>query len=241
MLDFGLAKVGNAESEEWKHAEPGPGKCGSVAERDGFGGRDGDVYVAGTGARGAMDARSDLILVWRSADEIATGKTPFPGDTTGVIFDAILNRTPVTPSRLNPQVLPKFEEIIHKALEKDRELRYQSAGELRTDLRRLKRDSESGKTAPMIAAAASAAASGKARNRRMLIYSIVAIAVVLVAAGGAIWWYRASAASRLRQAQVGSSSHFSRTRQCIPRSRRMDACWRSFAGPTRFSGRGRFT
>jgi Tol biopolymer transport system component len=123
--------------------------------------------------------------------EMTTGKAPFPGDTTGVIFDAILNRAPVTPSRLSPQVLPKFEEIIHKALEKDRELRYQSAGETRSDLRRLKRDSESGNTAPMMGAAAAASAAGKTRNRRMLIYSLGAIAVLLLAAGGWIWWYRA--------------------------------------------------
>ncbi len=193
VLDFGLAKVGNAESEGVEHTQSlAPGNAEAL--RSATGSVAGTVtYMSPEQVRGEqLDARSDLFSFGAVLYEIATGKTPFPGDTTGVIFDAILNRTPVTPSRLNPQVLPKFEEIIHKALEKDRELRYQSAGEMRTDLRRLKRDSESGKTAPMIAAAASAAASGKARNRRMLIYSIVAIAVVLVAAGGGIWWYRAA-------------------------------------------------
>jgi Tol biopolymer transport system component/tRNA A-37 threonylcarbamoyl transferase component Bud32 len=191
VLDFGLAKVGRAAGEVAEHTqglptrsvEPLQSAAGSVA---------GTVtYMSPEQVRGEqLDARSDLFSFGAVLYEVATGKTPFPGDTTGVIFDAILNRAPVTPSRLNPQVLPKFEEIIHKALEKDRELRYQSAGEMRTDLRRLKRDSESGGTAPMMAAPESAL--GKTREGKRLIFSIVAIAVVLAAAGGGIWWYRAA-------------------------------------------------
>jgi len=189
VLDFGLAKVGNAEGggvEQTRslaaaNAETLRSATGSVA---------GTVtYMSPEQVRGEqLDARSDLFSFGAVLYEVATGKTPFPGDTTGVIFDAILNRAPVTPSRLNPQVPPKFEEIIHKALEKDRELRYQSAGEMRSDLRRLKRDSESGGTAPMMGAAA----AGKTRDRRMLIFSLVTIAAVLAAVGGGIWWYRAA-------------------------------------------------
>jgi eukaryotic-like serine/threonine-protein kinase len=192
VLDFGLAKVASAAGEGAEHThslptrslEPLQSEAGSVA---------GTVtYMSPEQVRGEqLDARSDLFSFGAVLYEMTTGKAPFPGDTTGVIFDAILNRAPVTPSRLNPQVLPKFEEIIHKALEKDRELRYQSAGEMRSDLRRLKRDSESGNTMPMMGAAAAASAAGKTRNRRMLIYSLLAFAVLLVAAGGGIWWYRA--------------------------------------------------
>jgi hypothetical protein len=78
--------------------------------------------------------------------EMATGALPFRGESSGVIFNAILERPPVSPARLNPDLQPKLEEIINKALEKDRNLRYQHASEIRTDLQRLKRDSESGRS-----------------------------------------------------------------------------------------------
>jgi Tol biopolymer transport system component/predicted Ser/Thr protein kinase len=192
VLDFGLAKVGNAESEGVEHTQSLPA-ANAEALRSATGSVAGTVtYMSPEQVRGEqLDARSDLFSFGSVLYEMVTGKTPFPGDTTGVIFDAILNRAPVTPSRLNPQVQPKFEEIIHKALEKDRELRYQSAGEMRSDLRRLKRDSESGNTAPMIGTAAAASASQNARSGKRLIFSVVAIGLLL-AAGGLIWWFRAT-------------------------------------------------
>jgi serine/threonine protein kinase len=83
--------------------------------------------------------------------EMATAAIPFRGETSGVIFDAILNRAPVAPVRLNPTLPPKLEDIINRALEKDRELRYQHASDMKSELLRLKRDLESGRTSAVSA------------------------------------------------------------------------------------------
>src|SRR5258708_5252171 len=95
-----------------------------------------------------LDARSDLFSFGVVLYEMVTGLQPFRGETSGVIAEAILNRRPVAPVRLNPDLSPKLEEVINKALEKDRKLRYQSAADIHTDLLRLRRDLESGKTSP---------------------------------------------------------------------------------------------
>jgi eukaryotic-like serine/threonine-protein kinase len=145
ILDFGLAKIVPAKSFDAdskqatatleEHLTSPGAAMGTVA------------YMSPEQVRGKeLDARTDLFSFGAVLYEMSTGIRPFLGDTSGVIFDGILNRTPVEPVRLNPSIPRKLEEIISKALEKDRETRCQTAAELRADLKRLRRDIESGRS-----------------------------------------------------------------------------------------------
>ena len=142
ILDFGLAKLSRTEKGMVATEAPtvdapehltSPGTTvGTVA------------YMSPEQVKGKdLDTRTDLFSLGAVLYEMATGLPPYRGDTSGVIFEAILNRAPVPASKVNPDLPPRLEEIISKALEKDREVRCQSAGELRADLKRLKRDAES--------------------------------------------------------------------------------------------------
>jgi serine/threonine protein kinase/Tol biopolymer transport system component len=162
ILDFGLAKL----TAEPRSAPSAGGMSTAITEipetqLTSPGSALGTVaYMSPEQARGReLDARTDLFSFGVVLYEMSTGSLPFRGDTSAVIFEAILNRAPVAPVRLNPEIPPKLEEIINKALEKDRELRYQSAAELRADLKRLRRDSDSGRSSVTTSAAAAALSS----------------------------------------------------------------------------------
>src|SRR6202022_272340 len=137
------------------------------------------AYMSPEQARGEeLDARTDLFSFGAVLYEMATGQMAFPGSTAAIVYDAILNRAPVPAARLNPELPPKLEEVITKALEKDRNLRYQSATDIRTDLQRLKRDSES--TRLPAGATTSFGVHGRVGNRRKVLGpSAVAVLVAL--------------------------------------------------------------
>jgi serine/threonine protein kinase/TolB-like protein/Flp pilus assembly protein TadD len=142
------------------------------------------AYMSPEQARGEeLDVRTDLFSFGVVLYEMATGKQAFSGATTAVIFNALLSYPPALPSTMNPELAPELERIINKALEKDRNLRYQSAADIRTDLKRLKRDAESGYTA---VAAARGVAPGQAvpgAHKRWGRWALVAGGALIVLAG----------------------------------------------------------
>jgi eukaryotic-like serine/threonine-protein kinase len=145
ILDFGSAKLVPAGGPINLSAMPTASESGHLTE---LGAAIGTIaYMSPEQVRGEeLDVRTDLFSFGVVLYEMATGVRPFRGETSGVITEAILNRKPVAPVRLNPDLFPKLEEVIIKALEKSKRLRYQSAAEIRADLERVKRDSESVRT-----------------------------------------------------------------------------------------------
>jgi len=215
ILDFGLAKLAPSRgavnlsamptaSEPEMLTQPGTA-VGTIA------------YMSPQQVRGEeLDARTDLFSFGVVLYEMVTGIQPFRGETSGVIAETILNRTPVAPVRLNPDLSPKLEEVINKALEKDKRLRYQSAADMRTDLQRLKRDTESGRSAaasgigdpssptPAISPAlplpepkAPVVSAARIETRRLRWGVLTGAAVVVVAAAVGSWLYFARRAHAL--------------------------------------------
>jgi TolB-like protein/Tfp pilus assembly protein PilF/tRNA A-37 threonylcarbamoyl transferase component Bud32 len=207
VLDFGLAKL----VADPIHAAAGAATVDVPAHLTSPGSAVGTVaYMSPEQARGeALDARTDLFSFGAVLYQLASGKMAFDGPTSAVIFARILEKESPPPSSINPDLPPKLDEIIGKALEKDRELRYQTAAEMRADLKRLKRDSDSGRVAAQRSGAAATAepardsrsssrvaapaASGTAEaarpalSRRWWIAGIAAVVVIAAAAGTFVW------------------------------------------------------
>jgi serine/threonine protein kinase/Tfp pilus assembly protein PilF len=201
LLDFGLAKVESTATSSSGIASAdtldvtvgeshltSPGSTlGTVA------------YMSPEQARAKeLDARSDLFSFGAVLYEMATGTLPFRGESSAVIFKAILDSAPTAAVRLNPDIPADFERIINKALEKDRNLRYQSAAEMRSDLQRLRRDTES----HALAAASSTEVAGPAAGWRegglkFGLYAAAALLVVGIVAGGLYYHYRSRQSGRL--------------------------------------------
>ena len=186
ILDFGLAKVmitassssniGSLNTQtgsvDADHLTSPGSTLGTVA------------YMSPEQARAKeLDARTDLFSFGAVLYEMATGQLPFRGESSAVILHEIMDRVPVPAVRLNPDVPPDLERIINKALEKDRDVRYQSAAEMRADLRRLKRDTESGK-----AAATVADAGARTHSRRLLWRLVASGAAVLIVGAAFLAW-----------------------------------------------------
>ncbi len=227
ILDFGLAKVsaGRSSSSSIAAADTQPFTHETILTQQGSAPGT-DAYMSPEQVRAKdLDHRTDLFSFGASLYEMATGVPPFHGESSGVIFDGILNRTPAPPLRLNPDLPVELERIINKALEKDRNLRYQSAAEMKADLQRLKRDAESHASSPAVLAhGASAAgkvvdvhATTQARTPvRTTSYpgtagKVLAVAVVAAVIIAGALYYRSRRVTKLTEADTVVITDFANT------------------------------
>ena len=195
ILDFGLAKLSGTGSATSGATVTGEMTEGLSAEHlTSPGSTLGTVaYMSPEQARAKeLDARSDLFSFGAVLYEMSTRQLPFRGESTATIFDSILNRDPIAPVRLNPDLPPKLEDIINKCLEKDRNLRYQHAADIRTDLQRLQRDSAS---APSGVATAEARVKPARKSIRWIAATGASILVIGLVVGG--WLFRSRKAHAL--------------------------------------------
>ncbi len=196
ILDFGLAKLASGPTPV---PETAAGSMPTMAvDQDHLtspGSTVGTVaYMSPEQARGEeLDARTDLFSFGAVLYEMATGKQPFTGNTSAIIFDAILNKPPTAPVRINPDLPAALEALINKCLEKDRGLRYQTASDLRADLQRFKRDTQSAKIAAVSGTTPVAVAPPGSRNwTKWAAAAAAAVVVAVLAAGYLAGWFARS-------------------------------------------------
>ncbi len=182
VLDFGLAKLSPAEARHGVAPETAAATAEELLTSPGV--AMGTVaYMSPEQVRGEqLDARTDLFSFGVVLYEMATGRQAFSGGTSGVIHEAILNRAPIPPARLNPGLPPELERIIGKALEKNREVRYQHASDLRADLKRLRRDTDSGRSAYVESVSARPGAMGARPLERRRMWALVLGSIGVIAA-----------------------------------------------------------
>ena len=195
IMDFGLAKLAPAGQKVAEGATVSAGLVTSENLLTSPGSAIGTVtYMSPEQVRGAdLDRRTDLFSLGAVLYEMSTGAMPFTGSTSGVIFEAILNRAPVPPVRLNPAVPTELERVIQKSLEKDRTMRYQSAADMRADLRRVKRETDSSTRTAVSQQNLYDPARQATRSKRWPLYAGAAVILLLIAIGGSHWYQAHSA------------------------------------------------